>query len=68
MLRNPSEATTMLIAEPDIASTKQGSFLQLNRRGYFRFDHKEGETLHLFQIPDGKQKAMSTLSTKLEHR
>ena len=56
--------------------------VQIERRGLYRVDKAYGdkgkkgrdglgggeEELVLFMIPDGKKKAMSTLSTKLEHR
>lgn len=44
--------------------------MQLERRGYFRCDrsHSEAAPVELFMVPDGKQKAMSSLSTRLAHR
>ena len=78
-----------------IANVKEGEFIQIMRRGYFRcvLVHRlcfccrrsltcvasvlrrcdrpyrgESSPLVLFQVPDGKKKAMSTLSTKLSHR
>ena len=65
-----SQAKSVMIAEPALRSVQQGTVIQIERRGYFRIDEscasKDG-VMNMFLIPDGKQKAMSTLSTKLDH-
>mmetsp|Transcript_1811 Transcript_1811/g.3339 ORF Transcript_1811/g.3339 Transcript_1811/m.3339 type:complete len:937 (-) Transcript_1811:312-3122(-) len=65
-----SHATTTLVAEPAIRNIKKDTFLELMRRGLFRVDQAQGpETpMNIFAIPDGRQKAMSTLGSKLAHR
>ena len=51
---------------------KKNDFIQVYRVGYFRCDKtfaSGDDCLEMFLIPDGKQKAMSTLGTnKLKHR
>jgi glutamyl-tRNA synthetase len=62
---------TPCIGEMAMANIKENDLVQIMRRGYFRCDKPyrgEHSPLILFQIPDGKQKAMSALSTKLSHR
>nr|CCA26963.1 unnamed protein product [Albugo laibachii Nc14] len=54
-----------------LRNLKEGDVIQLERRGYFRVDRpllSSTKPLVLFMIPDGKVKAMSTLSTNLTHR
>ena len=49
----------------------ENDVLQIMRRGLYRVEKPyrgAHAPLVLFQIPDGKTKAMSTLSTKLAHR
>jgi glutamyl/glutaminyl-tRNA synthetase len=69
-LRPVSMATTELIGEPGLRNMKSDQFCQLQRRGYMRVDKvaRDSEPAHFFIIPDGKQSAMSTVSTKLTHR
>jgi glutamyl-tRNA synthetase len=64
-----SIADTRGIAEPAMANAAVGDILQLERRGYYRVDSVpsasgEGD-LVLFNIPSGKEKSMSTLSSKI---
>ena len=70
--KNPTKATTILLADPQIKRLKRDEFLQVYRVGYFRCDKAFGsgdDSLEMFLIPDGKKKAMSTLGTnKLKHR
>jgi len=65
-----SHAITTLLCEPAMRNVKEGSFLQLMRRSFYRVD--KGADLKgpidIITIPDGKQKAMSTLSGQLTHR
>lgn len=55
----------------ELRNAQQGDVVQLERRGFYRVDqpyHSAEKPLVLFMVPDGKAKAMSTLSTKLAHR
>ena len=51
---------------------KAGDVIQLERRGFYRVDAPYGgddsKPLQLFNVPDGKTRAMSTLSSALAHR
>ena len=51
---------------------KAGDVIQLERRGFYRVDAAYGgddsKPLQLFNVPDGKTRAMSTLSSALAHR
>ena len=70
-INKQSEAITEAIGEPGLSLVGVNECIQLERRGYFRVDriaHGEETSIKLIQIPDGKTKAMSTLSTKLAHR
>eukprot|EP00123_Amoebidium_parasiticum_P015370 comp22933_c0_seq1/m.36330 comp22933_c0_seq1/g.36330 ORF comp22933_c0_seq1/g.36330 comp22933_c0_seq1/m.36330 type:complete len:1363 (-) comp22933_c0_seq1:376-4464(-) len=64
---NPNtEFHTSMVGEPALASLKKGDIIQLQRRGYYIVDvpHSDSTTLTLFNIPDGHQKNMSSLSSK----
>jgi len=64
-----SQHDTLALCDPAVRTFPAGTILQLERRGYFRMDspHWEGKTaLVLVKIPDGKSKAMSTVSTKID--
>eukprot|EP00124_Ichthyophonus_hoferi_P002478 Ihof_evm5s170 gene=Ihof_evmTU5s170 len=64
---NPkTEFHTNMVCEPALASLKKGEIIQLQRRGYFIVDVAASATttLTLFNIPDGHQKHMSTLTSK----
>ncbi|OQS07909.1 glutamyl-tRNA synthetase [Thraustotheca clavata] len=59
------------IGDHGLRNLQYGDIIQLERRGYFRVDSpyvSKDKPLVLFMIPDGKQRAMSTLSTNLAHR
>lgn len=63
--------SSLLLRLQSLAKLKAGEVIQLVRRGFFRVDseHKApGQPLHLFLIPDGKTKSMSTLSSALPHQ
>ena len=58
-------------AEPATRLLPKNAVVQIERRGYFRVDSpyvSPSSPMVLFMIPDGKKKAMSTLSSKLTHR
>ncbi|RLN90482.1 hypothetical protein BBJ28_00012440 [Nothophytophthora sp. Chile5] len=59
------------VGDHELRNAKVGQVVQLERRGYFRVDEpylSAEKPLVLFMVPDGKAKAMSTLSTNLAHR
>lgn len=58
---------TKAYAEPIIKTLNKGHILQFERRGYYIYDSddKEGVRNYIY-IPDGKNKAMSTISTKVD--
>ncbi|EQC32783.1 hypothetical protein SDRG_09754 [Saprolegnia diclina VS20] len=59
------------LGDHGLRNLQYGDVIQLERRGYFRVDApyvSKDKPLVLFMIPDGKQRAMSTLSTNLAHR
>ncbi|OQR88241.1 glutamyl-tRNA synthetase [Achlya hypogyna] len=59
------------LGDHGLRNLQYGDVIQLERRGYFRVDSpyvSKDKPLVLFMIPDGKQRAMSTLSTNLAHR
>ncbi|CAM9487702.1 unnamed protein product, partial [Phaeothamnion confervicola] len=56
--------------DPAMRSLNVNDVVQLERRGFFRCDRPylgPGKPLSLFLIPDGKTKAMSTLTKALKH-
>uniref|UniRef100_K3X9E6 glutamate--tRNA ligase n=1 Tax=Globisporangium ultimum (strain ATCC 200006 / CBS 805.95 / DAOM BR144) TaxID=431595 RepID=K3X9E6_GLOUD len=66
-----TRAEMVAIGDHELRNAKRGDIVQLERRGYFRVDQPYLSTekpLVLFMVPDGKSKAMSTLSTNLAHR
>mmetsp|Transcript_14101 Transcript_14101/g.17120 ORF Transcript_14101/g.17120 Transcript_14101/m.17120 type:complete len:425 (+) Transcript_14101:1-1275(+) len=72
---NPNTlAETTVYVDPGLKTLREGDCLQLLRRGYYRVDKAftdKSEELHLFTIPDGKAKAVSTFATtsaKMAHR
>jgi glutamyl-tRNA synthetase len=70
-LNEVTEAVTDGFGSAGLRTCQQGSFVQLERRGFFRVDKafcEGGEPMHLVMVPDGKKKSMSTLSSKLAHR
>jgi glutamyl-tRNA synthetase len=59
---------TPAIGEGSLRNLAKGDIIQLQRRGFFICDRPWGgpsQPAVLFLIPDGKQKAMSTLSSKV---
>ncbi|CAK9028868.1 Bifunctional glutamate/proline--tRNA ligase (Bifunctional aminoacyl-tRNA synthetase) [Includes: Glutamate--tRNA ligase (Glutamyl-tRNA synthetase) (GluRS) [Durusdinium trenchii] len=71
-IRENSHGTLTMVGEPGLRKVAANDFLQLLRRGFYRVDQPLASSsdghIHLFLIPDGKTKAMSTLSYALEHR
>jgi len=69
---NPcTRAETDALGDPGLRHLKEGEVIQLERRGFFRCDRPylgPQKPLMLFMIPDGKTKAMSSLSSALKHR
>lgn len=66
-----TRAETIALGDHGLRNLQHNQVIQLERRGYFRVDQpyvSATNPLVLFMIPDGKVKAMSTLSTKLAHR
>jgi glutamyl-tRNA synthetase len=66
-------ASMFAVCDANIKNLKKDDVIQIERRGLYRCDKVyggkgEGKEIKLFMIPDGKTKAMSTLSTKLDHR
>jgi len=60
---------TEAVADPVLKTVQKGAVVQLERRGYYRVDSvhcKDRESMVLIKIPDGKTKAMSTISTKID--
>jgi hypothetical protein len=66
-----SQASTVLLTNNGIRSMPEGSFVQFERRGFFRVDRafqREGEAIELIQVPDGKKSSMSVVKSKLAHQ
>lgn len=66
-----TRAEMAAVGDHELRNAKQGDVVQLERRGYFRVDRpylSPTKPLVLFMVPDGKAKAMSTLSKNLAHR
>eukprot|EP00382_Lankesteria_abbotti_P003329 CAMPEP_0113848490 /NCGR_PEP_ID=MMETSP0372-20130328/2512_1 /TAXON_ID=340204 /ORGANISM="Lankesteria abbotti" /LENGTH=298 /DNA_ID=CAMNT_0000817991 /DNA_START=46 /DNA_END=942 /DNA_ORIENTATION=- /assembly_acc=CAM_ASM_000359 len=62
---------TAALTDPLLRQLNLGTVIQLERRGFFRVDrpwHSQHphQDIVLVKIPDGKTKAMSTLSTKVD--
>ena len=69
-LSKNTHAVTRAIGEPSIKLAKEDDILQIERVGFFRVDRvhlSDSERLQLFMVPDGKQKSMSSLKSKLGH-
>jgi glutamyl-tRNA synthetase len=66
-LNENSEFRTAAWGDVHMRSLSRGTILQLERRGYFICDEtfEQSGKVVLFNIPDGKTKSMSTLSTKV---
>ncbi|CAI5721216.1 unnamed protein product [Hyaloperonospora brassicae] len=70
-LTETTRAEMHALGDHELRNIKQGQVVQLERRGYFRVDVpyiSDNKPVVMFMVPDGKAKAMSTLSTKLVHR
>ncbi|GMH57229.1 hypothetical protein TL16_g02326, partial [Triparma laevis f. inornata] len=64
-------ASMTVVGDAGMKNLGVDEVIQIERRGLYRVDKVHGaksEELVLFMIPDGKKKAMSSLSTKLDHR
>jgi glutamyl-tRNA synthetase len=65
-----SKFETLALAESEVKGIKKGEIIQFERRGFFICDKIASETddgLMVFNfIPDGKTKAMSVVSTKVD--
>mgnify|MGYP000352555504 CR=1 FL=1 len=67
VVNTKSRYETVALAESEILNLKKGDFVQLERRGYYYIDKDASEgmmTLHF--IPDGKSKAVSVVSMKVD--
>jgi len=68
-----SRAESLAWGDACLRHLRTGDVIQLERRGFYRVDSPhiqdgDGEpSLELFLIPDGKTKAMSTLTSSLDH-
>ncbi|KAG6957046.1 hypothetical protein JG687_00010218 [Phytophthora cactorum] len=70
-LTETTRAEMHAVGDHELRNMKEGQVVQLERRGYFRVDVpyiSDDKPIVMFMVPDGKVKAMSTLSTKLAHR
>ena len=65
-----NKACSSAIGDAGLKHLQKDDIIQLERRGFFRVDKPYGSDgdMELFMIPDGKAKAMSTLTGKLAHR
>ena len=63
-----SKVFSAAIGEENLLQCPVGSFLQLQRRGYYRVDavNLEARSMDLFFVPDGRVKAMSKLSVSVD--
>eukprot|EP00457_Paulinella_chromatophora_P002940 gb/GEZN01002945.1/.p1 GENE.gb/GEZN01002945.1/~~gb/GEZN01002945.1/.p1 ORF type:complete len:728 (+),score=143.95 gb/GEZN01002945.1/:310-2184(+) len=65
-----SKYETAALGEAALANVKKGEVVQLTRRGFYICDKplSKESSMDLIFIPDGKQKGMSTLSSKVVRR
>ena len=67
-----NKAVSEAIGDSGLKRLKENDVIQLERRGFFRVDKAwaagKGNEIELITIPDGKSKAMSTITGKLAHR
>eukprot|EP01138_Halocafeteria_seosinensis_P010020 gb/GECG01010233.1/.p1 GENE.gb/GECG01010233.1/~~gb/GECG01010233.1/.p1 ORF type:complete len:155 (+),score=21.50 gb/GECG01010233.1/:1-465(+) len=67
---NPqSRSDSYAIGEAALANLEENAFIQLERRGYYRVDRPymgPNKPIVLFQIPDGKRKNMSHLTSNIQ--
>ncbi len=69
-LNDNSRVDARAIADGGLKDLKKGEVIQIERRGFYIVDEpftSDDKPMVLFMIPDGKKKAMSTLSFKLGH-
>ena len=70
-LNTNTKQETLACGEAALRTVQENTILQLERRGYYRVERpyiSAKKPMVLYMIPDGKVKAMSTLSTKMAHR
>ena len=72
-LNERSVATTTMMGNAAMVGLAHGEIVQIERRGFYRVDApatqaEDDRELALVLVPDGKLSAMSTLSSRLEHR
>jgi glutamyl-tRNA synthetase len=68
---HPTRAETRMFADPHMRTLRMGDVVQIERRGFFRVDSPHvsaDQPMTLFLVPDGKKKAMSTLTSKIGHQ
>jgi len=68
VLREQTRFETAALGEPNLRALNKGDIVQLNRRGFAIVDRiyqDSNKPLVMFMIPDGKEKSMSALSTKV---
>lgn len=65
-INTATQFDTAALGDPNLRALKEGDKLQLERRGYFRVDDISGDSLVLIKIPDGRAKAMSTVTSKVD--
>lgn len=66
-----TRAEMQALGDHELRNAQVNQVVQLERRGFFRVDEpyvSADKPLVLFMVPDGKAKAMSTLTTNLAHR
>ena len=66
-----TRAETEGLGDHGLRICQKDDIIQLERRGFYRVESpyvSKSRPMVLYMIPDGKAKAMSTLSTKLSHR
>lgn len=63
-----SKLQTLAVGEGTMRNLKVGEYIQIERRGFFYVDKIAcgGQKLTLNFVPDGKSKAMSTITHKLD--
>jgi glutamyl-tRNA synthetase len=67
VVNKESRFETVALAEIEILGLKKGDFVQLERRGYYYIDKDASEGMMVLHfIPDGKSKAVSVVSQKVD--
>jgi hypothetical protein len=70
-INRQSAASLTLIANAAVRVLQKSQVIQIERRGLYIVDRpftRPGEKMQLIKIPDGKQRAMSTVTGALTHR